>query len=270
MTPPVLNQAAWVQRAQALQLGNYAPAPIVLTEGRGSEVWDHAGRRYLDFAGGIAVLSVGHSHPRLSDAISAQAQRLMHVSNLFYNDRAIALAETLTAVSGYARVYFCNSGAEANETLIKLARRWHHDQGRPERTRIVAAHGSFHGRTLGALSVTGQSKYHHGFGPLLPDVDFVPFGDVAALEQTLQDRTAALLLEPIQAEGGIIVGSDAYLQAAQALCRARGVLLFFDEVQTGVGRTGRFLAQAHAGVQADACALAKGLESSGLPGATAA
>jgi acetylornithine/N-succinyldiaminopimelate aminotransferase len=248
-----------IDMALRVQLGNYRPAPLVLTRGRGCRVEDADGREYLDLSGGIAVLSVGHCHPELAAAIGEQAQRLMHVSNLYYNDRAIELADALARRTPFERFFFCNSGTEANEAMIKLARRYHHERGDGRRVELVSATDSFHGRTLGALTLTGQPKYHEGMGPLLGGVRHVPFNDPEALDAAVTDTTAAVVLEPIQAEGGIRVGTDAYLRAARRVCDDRGALLLFDEVQTGYGRTGRFLGAEHAGVVPDACALAKGI-----------
>lgn len=248
-----------VEMALRVQLGNYRPSPIVLTKGRGCRVEDADGRSYLDLSGGIAVLSVGHCHPKLADAIAAQAHRLMHVSNLFYNDRAIELADALAARTPFERFFFCNSGTEANEAMIKLARRYHHERGDTDRVELVATTNSFHGRTLGALSLTGQAKYHQGMEPLLGGVKHVPYDDLDALASVVGPRTAGVMLEPIQAEGGIVVPSEGYLKAVRALCDERGALLLFDEVQTGFGRTGRFLGAEHDGVVPDACALAKGI-----------
>jgi acetylornithine/N-succinyldiaminopimelate aminotransferase len=248
-----------IDMALRVQLGNYRPAPVVLTRGRGCRVEDADGRQYLDLSGGIAVLSVGHTHPELAEAIAEQARRLMHVSNLFYNDRAIELADALAHRTPFERFFFCNSGTEANEAMIKLARRYHHEQGQGHRVELVSTTHSFHGRTLGALTLTGQPKYHEGMGPLLGAVRHVPYNDVEALDAAITDTTAGVILEPIQAEGGIIVGTEAYLRAARRLCDERGALLLFDEVQTGYGRTGRFLGAEHSGVVPDACALAKGI-----------
>jgi acetylornithine/N-succinyldiaminopimelate aminotransferase len=250
--------------ARRALLANYKQAPIVLVEGKGCRVKDADGRGYLDLCGGIAVVSVGHGHPRLAQAIFEQASRLMHTSNLFYNERSIELAAEIAKRTVFPRVYFCNSGAEANESLLKLARRYHYDRGERDRVEIVTALSSFHGRTMGALSMTGQPKYHEGMGPLVPGIKHVPYGDAAALEQAVTERTAAVVLEPVQGEGGVVAGSDAYLRGARALCDARGALLMFDEVQTCYGRTGRFLGREHSGVVPDACALAKGM-ASGFP-----
>lgn len=248
-----------VELARQTQLQNYRPGPFVLTRGEGCRVWDVDDQPYLDLSAGIAVLALGHAHPRLVQAIREQAGRLIHVSNLFYNDRAIELSAAITARTPFDRVYFCNSGTEANEALIKLARRYHYEQGNVNRTKLVATVGSFHGRSMGALSLTGQPKYHEGMRPLLPDVELVAFNDLDAMDAALDERAAGVLVEPIQAEGGIIEGTLAYLQGLRKLCDERGVLLMFDEVQTGYGRTGTFLAQEWAGVVPDACSLAKGI-----------
>ena len=229
-----------LRTAKEVQLGNYAPAPFVLTRGCGRRVTDASGREYLDLSGGIAVLSVGHSHPTLSAAIAEQSARLMHVSNVFYNDRAIELAQAICARTPFDKVYFCNSGSEANESLLKLARRYHHDRGDQKRTEFVSTLNSFHGRTMGSLSLTGQRKYHLGMEPLVQGVSFVDFNDLAALDAAVTDRTAAVIFEPVQAEGGIIIGTEEFVSGARRICDERGALLFFDEIQTGYGRTGRF------------------------------
>ena len=253
------RQADMLRTAAEVQLGNYAPAPFVLTHGRGCRVTDASGREYLDLSGGIAVLSVGHSHPTLAAAIAEQAARLMHVSNIFYNDRAIELAQAICARTPFEKVYFCNSGSEANESLLKLARRYHYDRGDERRIEFVSTHNSFHGRTMGSLSVTGQPKYHKGMKPLVEGVCFVGFNDLAALDAAVTERTAAVIFEPIQAEGGIILGTDEFVQGARRICDERGALLFFDEIQSGYGRTGRFLAQEWFDTVPDACSLAKGI-----------
>lgn len=253
------NNSERVGRAEAVLLRNYKQPPFVLTRGEGCYVQDVEGRRFLDLSGGIAVLSVGHCHPRLAKAIADQAGRLMHVSNLFYNDRAIALAEAIVARTPFDRVYFANSGTEANEAMLKLARRHAFDRGEPQRTQFVSTMQSFHGRTLGALSVTGQPKYHEGMEPLIPGVQFVPYGDLEAMRAAVGSKTAAVIVEPVQAEGGVHVPDPAYLRGLRELCDEAGALLLFDEVQTGYGRTGRFLGLEHSGVVPDACSLAKGI-----------
>jgi predicted acetylornithine/succinylornithine family transaminase len=248
-----------IETAKRVQLGNYKPGPLVLSEGRGVRVRDVDGRAYLDLSAGLAVTSVGHGHPKLAKAIAEQAARLMHVSNLWYNDRAIELAEKLTQRTGFERVFFCNSGTEANEALLKLARHYHFGAGHPERVGLVSTLGSFHGRTMGALTLTGQIKYHEGMGPLVGGVTHVPYGDLAAMRAAVNDSTAAILVEPIQAEGGLFVPDPGYLPGLRALCDETGALLLFDEVQTGCGRTGTYLGAEADGVLPDACSLAKGI-----------
>jgi predicted acetylornithine/succinylornithine family transaminase len=240
-------------------LANYKQAPLVLVEGKGCRVTDADGRGYLDLCAGIAVVSVGHGHPRLAQAIGAQAARLMHTSNLFYNERAIELADQLAKRTVFTRFYFCNSGAEANESLFKMARRYHYEQGDTERTNVVATLSSFHGRSMGALSMTGQPKYQEGMAPMVGDVEHVPYGDLAALRAKVDARTAAVILEPVQGEGGVVSGTSEYLRGAQQIAHEAGALFLLDEVQTGYGRTGRFLAREWSGVTPDAIALAKGI-----------
>jgi len=248
-----------IETAKRVQLGNYKPAPVVLKEGRGVRVRDVDGHEYLDLSAGLAVTSVGHGHPKLAAAIAAQAGQLMHVSNLWYNDRAIELAAALTARTGFGRVFFCNSGTEANEALLKLARHYHFGVGAPERVGVISTIASFHGRTMGALTLTGQPKYHEGMGPLVGGIKHVPYGDLAAMRAAVDETTAAVLVEPIQAEGGLFVPPPEYLRGLRALCDERGALLLFDEVQTGCGRTGTFLGAEAEGVVPDACSLAKGI-----------
>jgi acetylornithine/N-succinyldiaminopimelate aminotransferase len=252
------NQAT-VSAAREVLLGNYRSNPVVFREGRGCRLTDVEGKRYLDLCAGIAVVSVGHCHPELARAISEQAQKLMHVSNLFYNEPSIELGKELAKRTPYTKFFFCNSGAEANEGLLKLARRYHFERGDKERTGIVTALNSFHGRSMGALTMTGQLKYQEGMGPMVGNVEHVPYGDLAALEKVVGQRTAAVILEPVQGEGGVLAGTTEYLRAVRALCDKAGALFMLDEVQTGYGRTGRFLAQEHSGVVADAVALAKGI-----------
>jgi predicted acetylornithine/succinylornithine family transaminase len=244
--------------AQAL-LPNYRPPPFVLARGKGCRLEDTDGRSYLDLSGGIAVVSVGHAHPKLASAIAEQASRLMHTSNLFYNDRAIALASALTSRTEFDRAFFCNSGTEANEAMLKLARRHFYEQGDTDRTEIVGTFGSFHGRTMGSLTMSGQDKYHRGVAPLVGGVRHVPYGDADALREVLGPRTAAVIVEPVQGEGGVIAADDEYLRQVRRACDDAGAMLLFDEVQTGYGRTGRFLAAEHSGVIPDACSLAKGI-----------
>jgi predicted acetylornithine/succinylornithine family transaminase len=259
-----MTQSNLIESAKRSFLASYRQAPIVLSEGKGVRLRDVAGREYLDFCAGIAVVSVGHGHPKLAAAIGAQAARLMHTSNLFYNDRAIELAAQLQKRTPFARFFFCNSGAEANEALLKLARRYAFDRGEKQRVEVVATLNSFHGRTMGALSLTGQPKYHEGMQPLVPGISHVPYGDLEAMKAAVTDRTAAILVEVVQGEGGVVTASDAYLKGLRELCDSRGALLFYDEVQTCYGRTGKFLGYEHSGVVPDGCSLAKGI-ASGFP-----
>jgi predicted acetylornithine/succinylornithine family transaminase len=257
---------ALIETAERRMMKNYKPAPIVLARGAGAEVWDVDGARYLDLCAGIAVCVLGHSHPAVTEAIARQAGSLLHVSNLFYNPLQIELADRLSRLSLGGRAFFCNSGAEANEAQLKLARRYAQVvRGDEDRIEIVSMDGSFHGRTVGALSVTGQAKYRQGFGPLWENVRFAPYGDLAALDALVGPRTCAVLLEPLQAEGGIVVPPPGYLAAVRELCTARGAVLLFDEVQTGFGRTGSFFAyQHHPGATPDVLSSAKGI-AGGVP-----
>jgi predicted acetylornithine/succinylornithine family transaminase len=250
---------------------SYRQPPFVISHGYGMELFDVAGQRYLDMTAGIAVCCLGHAHPRLTERIAEQAGRLVHVSNLYYIEEQLRLAEELTMLSFGDRVFFANSGAEANEAAIKLARRYQRLVNGEERDLIVSTLGSFHGRSVATLSVTGQEKYRAHFGRLLEPVRYVGFGDLAAAEEALADREAcAFIVEPIQAEGGIIIPPPGYLAALRALTRSTGTLLIFDEVQTGVGRTGEWFGYMHEDVAPDVMTLAKGL-AGGVPiGATIA
>jgi acetylornithine/N-succinyldiaminopimelate aminotransferase len=249
-----------VERGRAALTPNYRQAPLALVRGRGARVWDAEGREYLDCIAGIATVSLGHCHPALVEALTAQARELWHVSNLYWTPRAVELAEALARSTSFARrVFLCNSGTEANEAMLKLARKLHADRGHPERHEIVACLDSFHGRTMFSLAATGQPKYHHGFEPLVPGVRHVPFGDLAALEAALGDRTAAFVVEPIQGEAGVIQAPPGYLAGARELTRRAGALLCFDEVQTGMGRTGSMWAHQQEAVTPDLMTSAKAL-----------
>lgn len=237
---------------------NYRQPPMVLSHGEGAVVWDKSGKRYLDMTAGVAVNALGHAHPTWVKAVADQASKLAHVSNYFFNEPNLLLAKRLVEATGMARALFCNSGTEAIEACLKLVRRHFFDHGAPERTRIVAFDKSFHGRTMGALAATGQAGYRTGFGPLGP-VTHVPFGDVAATQNAVGADVAAILVEPVQGEGGVVPAPAGFLRALRELCDERGIFLIGDEIQTGIGRTGRFLAFEHAGVQPDVIALAKGL-----------
>jgi len=237
---------------------NYRPGPFVLERGRGCELWDVEGKRYLDLSAGVAVCSVGHAHPKYVQAVSEQVATLGHVSNWFYNARNIRAAEKLVAISGMDRAFFCNSGCEANEAMLKLARHHFFGLGQPQRVRIIAFHDAFHGRTLGALSMTGTPKYREGFGEL-GAVTHVPYGDVAAVAGALGPDVAGVIVEPLQGEGGVTPPPPGFLRELRGLCDAAGALLLVDEVQTGVGRLGSWFAYQEAQVKPDAVALAKGL-----------
>jgi predicted acetylornithine/succinylornithine family transaminase len=242
-------------------LRNYRQQPVVLARGAGAEVWDVDGQRYLDMTAGIAVCCLGHAHPELVARLAEQLGRLTHVSNLYWNDQQILAAKAIVARSFGRRVFFCNSGAEANEAAIKLARRYQQTIAQaPGRTTLVSTVGSFHGRSIATVSITGQPKYREGFGPLFEPVTFVPYGDLAAAEEVLGLGTAcAMIVEPIQAEGGIVVAPPGYLAGLRALCDATETILIFDEVQTGVGRTGRWWGHQTDNVTPDVMTLAKGL-----------
>jgi acetylornithine/N-succinyldiaminopimelate aminotransferase len=236
---------------------NYKPAPFVLARGKGCELFDVEGKRWLDLCAGVAVCSVGHAHPKLVSAIAEQASRLMHVSNYFYNEENVRLADELCQKSGMSRAFFCNSGAEANEAMFKLARRHFHAMGAPRRT-ILAFHNAFHGRTMGALSMTGTPKYREGFGAV-EGVVHVDYGDASAVAARMGPDVAAVIVEPVQGEGGVLPAPSGFLGTLRRLCDEHGALLLLDEVQTGIGRLGRFFGFDGSGVRPDAIALAKGL-----------
>jgi acetylornithine aminotransferase len=242
----------------------YARYPLAVSRGQGTKLFSPEGRVYTDLLAGIAVCNLGHSHPELVDVICAQAGKLIHVSNLFYQEEQVTLARRLLQTAGLDRVFFCNSGAEANEGAIKLARRYMREGRGQERYEIITVAGSFHGRTLATLTATGQDKIKTGFGPLPEGFVTVPFADLGAMEAAMNDRTAAVLIEMIQGEGGVKPLPDDYARDLAALCAERGVLLMIDEIQTGVGRTGRFWAHQHLGLKPDVVTVAKGL-AGGLP-----
>jgi predicted acetylornithine/succinylornithine family transaminase len=243
----------------------YGRLPVAFVRGEGTVLWDSEGSRYLDFLSGLAVTSLGHAHPAVADALADQARTLLHVSNLYYNDVQPQLAERIdTLLGGGGQVFFGNSGAEANECAIKLARRYGQTNGGPARHEIVAAYGSFHGRTLTTLAATGQPQKHEPFQPLPPGFRHVPFADLDALTAALDERVCAVLLEPVQGEGGVQPSPPGYLERVRALCDEREVLLVMDEIQTGLGRTGRWFGFEHAGIRPDVVTLAKAL-GNGMP-----
>lgn len=259
-----MNPLMELSRQYAAQ--TYAPAPVVFTSGRGAELFDDAGKRYIDLGSGIGVMSLGYGHPAWADAVAKQARTLAHTSNLFYNPATIELQAALCRRTGFSRVFLCNSGTEANECLIKTARRWAAQKKGAGEHPIVTLEGSFHGRSYGALTATGQKALHPDeLGPYLPDFRYVPAEDLSALEEVLSSgQCAALLLEIVQGEGGVRPLSAEFLRSAEALCRRYDALLAVDEVQTGNGRTGAWFAFEHYGLKPDLVSTAKGL-GNGLP-----
>ncbi|HET6503938.1 MAG TPA: acetylornithine transaminase [Amycolatopsis sp.] len=250
------GQAHW----QSSLMDNYGTPQLTLVRGEGARVWDADGREYLDLVGGIAVNALGHAHPAVVRAVTEQITRLGHVSNLYINPVAVELAEALLDVAGFSgqgRVLFVNSGAEANEAALKITRL-------TGRRKVIACEGAFHGRTMGSLALTGQPSKREPFEPLVPGVVHVPFGDADALRAVVDDETAAVVLEPMLGEGGVVPAPDGYLQAAREITKAAGALLVLDEVQTGIGRTGDWFAFQRAGITPDVITLAKGL-GGGLP-----
>ncbi len=255
---PSAPSLPWLDQTARHLYPNYRQPPIVMQRGQGSVLWDMNGNRYLDLVAGIAVATLGHAHPKLVSAIAEQAGRILQVSNHFYNEPNLRLAAELTEWTGYDRAFFCNSGTEAVEAALKLARRHFTAQGQSERYRVLAFDGSFHGRTMGALAATGQSKYRDGFGPLV-GVTHLPYGDLAAVESNLKTDVCAVILEPVLGEGGVIPAPPGFISGVRAACDRCQALLVADEVQTGVGRTGRIFGMDHYQVRADVVALAKGL-----------
>lgn len=237
----------------------YGRYPIALVRGKGTKVWDKDDNQYLDFVSGLAVNNLGHCHPAVVTAIKKQAEKLLHVSNLYHIEPQSQLAEQLTSLCFADKFFFCNSGTEAIESAIKLARKFSFDQGHPERTEIITMHNSFHGRTLGALSATAQKKFHTGFQPLLKGFKYVPFNNIQAAKKAIGKKTCAILVEPIQGEGGVNVPSPSYLKDLKSLCQNKGILLIFDEVQTGLGRTGSLFAHELFMTKPDIMTLAKAL-----------
>ena len=252
---------AQVQRSDfdQLMVPNYSPAAFIPVRGQGSRVWDQSGRELVDFAGGIAVNSLGHCHPALVGALAEQANKIWHVSNVFTNEPALRLAQKLIDATFAERVFFANSGAEANEAALKLARRYAHDVYGPEKYEIISMVNSFHGRTLFTVNVGGQAKYSDGFGPKVEGITHIPFNDLDALKATISDKTCAVIIEPVQGESGVLPADKAYLEGVRKLCDDNGALLIFDEVQSGFGRTGYLYAYQHYGVVPDILSSAKSL-----------
>ncbi|MGZ8422745.1 MAG: acetylornithine transaminase [Nitrospira sp.] len=245
--------------AEQYLMNTYTRQPISIVRGHGTKVYDLEGREYVDFVAGIAVNVLGHGHPDLVLAIQKQVQHLIHTSNLYFTEPQVQLAKMLVEHSFAQKVFFCNSGAEANEAAIKLARKYSYDKYGADRYEIITMKNSFHGRTLATLTATGQEKVQKGFAPLMPGFSYVAFNDLTEVERAMTPKTAAVMLEPIQAEGGVYVADRGYLQGLRELCRERDVLLIFDEVQTGMGRTGTLFCYEQFGMQPDIMTLAKGL-----------
>jgi len=259
-----MNSAETMHTADQVIAATYKRFSVVFSKGKGATLWNPEGDAFTDFVAGIAVCNLGHAHPGVARAVAQQAEQLLHVSNLYYSLPQTQLAAWLVNNSFANRVFFCNSGAEANEAAIKLSRKYFKDQGQTERFKIITMQRSFHGRTMAALSATGQDKIKKGFDPVLDGFDFVPFNDIEALKAKLGPDTAAVMLEPIQGEGGVRCPASDYLEAVRSLCNETGTLMVFDEVQTGMGRTGKLFAYEHYSVTPDIMTLAKAL-GNGLP-----
>jgi acetylornithine aminotransferase/acetylornithine/N-succinyldiaminopimelate aminotransferase len=259
-----MNTKELKDMAEKHLMQNYGERSLALVRGEGARVWDADGKEYLDFGAGIAVCSLGHCHPKVTDAIREQAGTLVHVSNLYLIEPQVRLGKLLTENSFASKVFFCNSGAEANEGAMKLARKYAKDNGHPERFEVLSMEGSFHGRTLATVAATGQTKYHHGFEPMPAGFRHVPWNDPDALERAVTKDTAAILIEPVQGEGGVRVASRKFLEKAREVCDKLDLLLLFDEVQCGVGRTGYLFAHQGFDVEPDVMTLAKAL-GNGVP-----
>ena len=254
-----MNKEEWMYLSDQYIMGTYKRFPVVFARGKGMKLWDTEGREYLDFVAGIAVCSLGHAHPEVSNAIKSQVDKLVHVSNLYYIDIQIEYARLLIQQSALDKVFFCNSGAEANEGAIKLAKKYGNDRSGGIKNEIVTMSDSFHGRTMATITATGQDKFHKGFNPLLAGFQYVPFNDVGALGQAISEKTCAVMIEPIQAEGGIRVPDPDYFQSVRRLCDEKDVLLILDEVQAGMGRTGTLFAHEQDGIIPDIVTMAKAM-----------
>ena len=265
-----MNEKEYISIADKCIMGTYRRYPVVFTRGRGMKLWDSEGREYLDFVAGIAVCSLGHAHPAVTRAMQEQAERLVHVSNLYYIEAQIEYARLLTENCALKKVFFCNSGAEANEGAIKLARKFGNDSSSGMRNEIISMIASFHGRTMATITATGQEKFQQGFHPLLPGFKYAPFNDLETLAGMITERTCAVLVEPIQAEGGIRLPAPGYFAGLRKLCDERNILLILDEVQVGMGRTGSLFAYEQEGIIPDIITIAKAM-GNGFPlGATLA
>ena len=242
----------------------YARYPIVPVKGKGTRLWDREGKEYLDFVAGLAVCNLGHCHPKVVKAIQDQAERLIHVSNFYYIEPQVQLASLLCQNSFADKVFFCNSGAEANEGALKLARKFAKEKIGEDRYEVITMERSFHGRTLATLTATAQEKYHKGYAPLMPGFKYAPFDDLEAVRKAVDSKTCAIMLEPIQGEGGVNIPSEGYLKALREICDEKKILLILDEVQVGIGRTGKLFAYEHEGIEPDLMTLAKSL-AGGVP-----
>ena len=254
-----MNSKEWMDLSEKHVAYTYARYPVVLVEGKGTRVWDADGKEYLDFVAGLAVCNLGHCHPKVVKAIQDQAKKLIHVSNFYYIQPQIELASLLCKYSFAEKVFFCNSGAEANEGAIKLARKFAKEKMKGDRYEVLTMEKSFHGRTLATLTATAQEKFHKGFSPLMPGFKYVPFNDLAAVRKAIDSKTCAVMVEPIQGEGGVNCPSEGYLKGLREICDEKGILLIFDEVQVGMGRTGKLFAYEQEEVVPDMVTLAKSL-----------
>jgi len=259
-----MDSKQWMELSEKVVAYTYGRFPILLVRGKGTRVWDMDGKEYLDFLAGLAVCNLGHCHPKVVKAIQDQAEKLIHVSNFYYIENQIQLASLLCQHSFAGKVFFCNSGAEANEGAIKLARKYAKEKMEGDRFEIITMERSFHGRTLATLTATAQEKYHKGYAPLVPGLKYVPFNDTDAVRKAIDSKTCAVMIEPIQGEGGVNIASAGYLKALRETCNEKGILLIFDEVQVGMGRTGRLFAYEHYGIEPDLLTLAKSL-AGGVP-----
>jgi len=259
-----MDSKQWMDLSEKVVAHTYNRFPILLVRGKGTRVWDKDGKEYLDFLAGLAVCNLGHCHPKVVKAIQEQAEKLIHVSNFYYIEPQIQLASLICQHSFAGCVFFCNSGAEANEGAIKLARKYAKEKVGEDRFEIITMERSFHGRTLATLTATAQEKYHKGYAPLVPGFKYVPFNDIEAVRKAIDSKTCALLIEPIQGEGGVNIPSEGYLKALREICDVNRILLIFDEVQVGMGRTGKLFAYEHYGIEPDLLTLAKSL-AGGVP-----
>ena len=261
---PFMDTKSLIKESEKYIMHTYSRNPVVLIKGRGTRVFSPEGKEYIDFVGGVAVNILGHCHRRVVIALQKQSQRLIHVSNLYHIEPQIMLAKILVEHSFADKVFFCNSGAEANEAAIKLARKYTKDMIGADKYEIITSYGSFHGRTMATITATGQEKFQKGFAPLLPGFKYVPFGDINALKNAVSPKTCAVLLEPIQGEGGVNIPPPDYLKHVREICDKNNLLLILDEVQTGIGRTGKLFAYEHFGITPDIMTIAKGL-GAGVP-----